>query len=71
LLLEAEQAECKADFVHQIAIALKETNETDYRLELLHQSEFVTDKSFESIQQDSEFLIKLLVAIVKTSLSRQ
>ena len=30
LIREAEQAESKADFIHKLAIALKEANETDY-----------------------------------------
>ena len=30
LIRESEQAESKADFIHKLAIALKEANETDY-----------------------------------------
>lgn len=30
LVREAEQAESKADFIHKMAIALKEANETEY-----------------------------------------
>ena len=48
-------------------IALKEANETLYWLELLHQAEYIAEQSFASIRLDSEELIKLLVAIVKTS----
>ncbi len=48
-------------------IALKEANETLYWLELLHQTEYLADQSFTSIQRDNEELVKLLVAIVKTS----
>ena len=67
LVREAEHAESKADFVHKMSIALKEANETLYWLELLHQSEYIANQNFESIQIDSEELIKLLVSIVKTS----
>jgi four helix bundle protein len=35
LVREAEQAESKADFVHKMAIALKEANETEYWIQLL------------------------------------
>nr|WP_315198459.1 four helix bundle protein [uncultured Flavobacterium sp.] len=35
LVREAEQAESKPDFIHKLAIAQKEANETDYWLELL------------------------------------
>ena len=67
LVREAEHAESKADFIHKLTIALKEANETLYWLELLHQSEYIADQSFESIRIDSEELLKLLVSIVKTS----
>ena len=67
LVREAEHAESKADFTHKMNIALKEANETLYWLELLHQAEYIADQSFASIRLDNEELIKLLVAIVKTS----
>ena len=67
LVREAEQAESKADFVHKMAIALKEANETEYWLELLHQSEYIDAKGFESIQLDIIELLKLLTSIIKTS----
>ena len=35
LIREAEQGESKADFIHKLAIALKEANETEYWLDLL------------------------------------
>jgi len=34
LVREAEQAESKADFIHKLAIALKEANETQYYCQL-------------------------------------
>ena len=67
LVREAEHAESKTDFAHKMNIALKEANETLYWLELLLQSEYITEQSFKSIQADSEELVKLLVAIVKTT----
>jgi len=67
LVREAEHAESKADFIHKMSIALKEANETLYWLELLHQGGYIDEESFKSISSDSEELIKLLIAIVKTS----
>jgi four helix bundle protein len=67
LVREAEHAESRADFIHKMSIALKEANETLYWLELLRQGEYIGDQNFESVRSDSEELIKLLVAIVKTS----
>jgi len=67
LIREAEHAESKADFIHKMSIALKEANETLYWLDLLHQGEYIDEQSFQSIGSDSEELVKLLSAIVKTS----
>jgi len=70
LVREAEHAQSKADFINKMSIALKEANETDYWIDLLHQSDIITQESHESIHPDIQELIKLLVSIVKTSKSR-
>ncbi len=67
LVREAEHAESKADFIHKMNIALKEANETDYWIELLHQSNEIKNEMYHSIQPKIEEIIKLLVSIVKTS----
>ena len=43
LVREAEQAESKLDFIHKLAIAQKEANESDYWVELLLQSEYLNE----------------------------
>jgi four helix bundle protein len=70
LVREAEHAESKADFIHKMSIALKEANETDYWIDLLHGSELIDDKSFDSIKPDIVELIKLLTSIIKTTKQR-
>ncbi len=67
LVREGEQAESKAYFVHKLAIALKEANETEYWLDLLYQSQYIDKSAYESIYNDCKELIKLLTAIIKTS----
>ena len=67
LVREAEHAESGADFVHKMNIALKEANETLYWLDLLHQGGYIDRRSYDSIASAGEELIKLLIAIVKTS----
>lgn len=39
---EAEQAQSRADFINKLNIALKEANETEYWLELLIRTEYIT-----------------------------
>ena len=67
LVREAEQAESKADFIHKLAIALKEANETEYWLELLYRTDYINLKSFQSILTDLKELLKLLTSIIKRS----
>ncbi|MBW1834598.1 MAG: four helix bundle protein [Deltaproteobacteria bacterium] len=70
LVREAEHAESKADFIHKMAIALKEANETDYWVELLYQSKIIDKTGFESIKPDITELLKLLTSIIKSTCSR-
>ena len=67
LIRESEQAESKADFIHKLAIALKEANETDYWLDLLHKTEYLEDKHHQSLKNDLTELLKLLTSIIKSS----
>jgi four helix bundle protein len=67
LVQEAEHTASKVDFTHKMNLALKEANETLYWLDLLHQAEYIADQSCASIRIDNEELVKLLIAIVKTS----
>jgi four helix bundle protein len=67
LIRESQYAESTADFIHKLAIALKEANETDYWIELLFQSGFLEEKSYQSIHIDIEELLKLLTSIIKTT----
>ena len=62
---EAVYGQSKADFYAKMCIALKEASETSYWLELLHESGYLDDKSFDSIYSDCIELLKLLTAITK------
>ena len=64
---EAEQAESRADFINKLNIALKEANETEYWLELLIRTEYITREQYESINNDSTEINKLLISIIKTT----
>ena len=70
LIREAEYAESNADFVHKLHIALKEANETDYWLSLLHDSDIIDSKAYTSIQTDCNEMIALLVSSIKTCKKR-
>ena len=66
---EATYAQSKQDFISKLSISLKETNETIYWLELLHDSNIISNESFESIHNDALEILKLLISIIKTSKS--
>ena len=63
---EAIRAESKPDFYHKMNIALKEASETEYWLELLHESDYLHDKHFQGIYGECQELIRILIAITKT-----
>jgi four helix bundle protein len=67
MVREAEHAETKPDFIHKMAIAQKEINETLYWLELLEETNFLTKEQFESINSDAEELIRLITSIIKST----
>lgn len=63
---EAIRAQSKPDFYAKLNIALKEASETEYWLELLYESEYITKEQFESIYSDCQELLKILTSITKT-----
>ncbi len=70
MIRESEYAQSTADFIHKWTIAIKEANETLYWLELLHETNFIDDSSFDSIKTDAEELLKLMTAGIKTAKSK-
>ena len=64
---ESKNAQSRNDFLSKLCIALKEADETAYWLELLHESDFIDQNSYNSIYEDCIELIKLLTSIVKTT----
>lgn len=53
-----------------MAIALRKASETEYWLELLFQADFLSEKMFNSINEDRTEIFRMLTAIVKTSKMR-
>jgi len=67
LVRESAQAESKLDFIHKLSIAQKETNESDYWLELLFQSEYLDTIQFQSLKSDIDEINKILASIIITT----
>ena len=66
LVREAEFAQSSSDFINKLHIALKECNETIYWLNLLHDTNFIDEKEYDSMVQDSKELLALLISSIKT-----
>ena len=67
LIREAQNAESKADFIHKLGIAQKECDETIYWLELLNETEYLSQQEFESINNNAIELLKMLKSIIITT----
>lgn len=65
-LAESECAISKKDFLSKIYIALKEANETLYWLELLYDTNYLTEQEYISIHADCEEIKRMLSASTKT-----
>ena len=70
MIREAEHAESTSDFIHKLAIAQKEINETLYWIELLKATDYLTEEQFSSINTDAVEILKLLTTILKTQKSK-
>ncbi len=66
-LSEAKYAQSRADFISKNSIALKEASETYYWLNLLYDSEYLSNNQFSSVKSDIEEIIKMLTSIINTS----
>lgn len=64
---EALNAESKADFIHKLAIAQKESDETCYWLELLMETEYISETAFTSIHSDALETLKIIRSIILTT----
>ena len=64
---ESVNAQSRMDFINKLNIALKEANETEYWLELLHESDYLDDKQFESMYHDCGKIAATLTKIIKTT----
>ena len=67
MIRESEYSESKPDFIHKLAIAQKENNETLYWLELLFEVQYLNVGAYESIHNDALELIKMITASIKTA----
>ena len=64
---EAHNAESKKDFMHKMAIAQKECDETKYWLELLSKTQYITTPDFKALHFQASELLKIPRSIIISS----
>ena len=70
MVREAANAESGADFIHKLSVGQKEICETQYWLELLYRSDFLTEKEYNSLYSDAVEIQKLLRSSILTKKQR-
>jgi len=66
---EAFFGQSPKDFISKMQIALKEASETEYWIDLLTETNYISENESKSILNDCQELARLLHATVKTSKS--
>lgn len=67
---QSQHAQSDNDFLSKMSIALKEADETDYWLNLLHDNGYLNDDQHSSLNNDIQRILRLLNAIVKSTKKR-
>lgn len=65
--VEGNSGQTKKDFITKLSISLKEAKETRFWLRLLHDTEYINYKMFESLIHDCDEIIMILNKIIITS----
>ena len=64
---EAKYAQSKPDFIHKLEIALKESSETDYWLELIYRKQKINEETYKILKNKCGIIRRKLIASVTTA----
>ena len=64
---EAINAQSKLDFIHKLAIAQKECDESLYWLELLKETKYIDEEDFKLIYLQATEVLKIIKSIIITT----
>ena len=70
-LHEGKYAQSKADFINKLEIALKESFETEYWLELLHRKNKIDEATYKNLINKCGTIRRKLIASVTTAKGRK
>lgn len=67
---EAHNAQSDADFIAKLHIAIKECNESRYWAKLLWRTDYLSEREFQSLNNDLNEVYAILTSIIKKVKSR-
>lgn len=68
---EAKYAQSRADFIHKLEIALKESSETDYWLEIIYRKEKISEQTYKQLKNNCGIIRRKLIASITTAKKNQ
>ena len=68
-VFEGKQAQSRADFASKMNIALKEASESGYWIDLLHDTQYLSESEYQSLFANCKRIIAVLTKIVKATKS--
>ena len=66
---ESRYAQSRADFVSKLQIALKETAETDFWLEILYRTNYISKSDYDRLYDSCRQILAILIKAIKTSIA--
>lgn len=63
---EAQNAQSDSDFVYKLYVSQKECDETLYWLELLKETNYISEESFAKLHQEANEILKMLKSSILT-----
>lgn len=67
MIREAEHSESRADFIHKMAVAQKEINETLYWLELLQATNHLSIDEYTKLETDASEILRMITKALMTA----
>ncbi len=66
-VFEGKNAQSRADFCNKMNVALKEASESYYWIDLIHDTQYISDIEYDSIVSDIKRIVAVLTKIVKAT----
>ena len=64
---DAKYAQSRSDFIHKLEIALKESSETDYWLELIYRKNKFSEETYKELKNNCGIIRRKLIASITTA----